>query len=468
MHPNTPAKGRRRKGMRKKRILALATSVVVFACVLSPVFSGGKQEGKQQTQKDTGDRFTYIVWGGVQAFEGIVQGYFDKFPSDVTGVKPEVTTGPSGYSQGDEGILAKLMSSFQAGVDIPDIFNMGASQVARLAKLGVVDDLTSWMAPYKKDFIPGAWDMITVDGKVYAVPIQLNAFFLPYRRDIFAAAGIDPASMKTWDDFLQAGKKITKDLNGDGKPDQYMVNIGATVTWNDVEWLLSPYQKSIWDSAGQVIIDKDPVVVNALKLPMKMLEEGIAYRVEDWSPEWYAALDEGVVATVLFQGGTWIGEIMQAQCKKSAGKWGIVQLPRFRNDKVTTPTTNNGGSVVCISSKSDNKELARKFISYVYLTKEGAPAFTQFPSSYKPARLSPGDAPPYPGLNDYYGGDDYIAESIKCAEAMTLMSPTSVRFREAAEILAQELQKAFSMSETFDQALKNAASAIQLRIGIPW
>ena len=48
-----------------------------------------------------------------------------------------------------------------------------------------------------------------------------------YRRDFYEKAGVDPASIKTWDDFIAAGKKIQEanpgvtmtnaDFNGDSE-----------------------------------------------------------------------------------------------------------------------------------------------------------------------------------------------------------------------------------------------------------
>src|SRR5437868_5015051 len=45
-------------------------------------------------------------------------------------------------------------------------------------------------------------------GKAYAMPWDSGPVVMFYRRDYYEKAGVDPASVKTWDDFTAAGKKI--------------------------------------------------------------------------------------------------------------------------------------------------------------------------------------------------------------------------------------------------------------------
>ncbi len=49
---------------------------------------------------------------------------------------------------------------------------------------------------------------LEVGDAAYAMPWDsVRPWF--YRRDFYKNAGIDPASIKTWDDFIAAGKKIS-------------------------------------------------------------------------------------------------------------------------------------------------------------------------------------------------------------------------------------------------------------------
>src|SRR6185369_10275722 len=66
---------------------------------------------------------------------------------------------------------------------------------------------------------------LEVGDKAYAMPWDSGPVAAFYRRDFYEKAGVDPASIKTWDDFIAAGKKIqaanpgvsmtNADFNGD-------------------------------------------------------------------------------------------------------------------------------------------------------------------------------------------------------------------------------------------------------------
>ena len=47
-----------------------------------------------------------------------------------------------------------------------------------------------------------------VGGKIYGVPVQLSQVALFYDKPLLQKGGVDPASIKTWDDFLAAVKKL--------------------------------------------------------------------------------------------------------------------------------------------------------------------------------------------------------------------------------------------------------------------
>ena len=68
---------------------------------------------------------------------------------------------------------------------------------------------------------------LEVGDKAYAMPWDSGPVAAFYRRDFYEKAGVDPASIKTWDDFIAAGKKIqaanpgvtmtNADFNGDSE-----------------------------------------------------------------------------------------------------------------------------------------------------------------------------------------------------------------------------------------------------------
>ena len=59
-------------------------------------------------------------------------------------------------------------------------------------------------------------------GRMHAMPGDYMTMVLFYNTEMFKAAGLNPDKPpKTWDEFLQYAKKLTRDTDGDGKVDQW-------------------------------------------------------------------------------------------------------------------------------------------------------------------------------------------------------------------------------------------------------
>jgi multiple sugar transport system substrate-binding protein len=104
----------------------------------------------------------------------------------------------------------------------PDLVWIDAKNLGGLAKSGAGADLgptvAKWPAGAKDDFfVKAGWDAGVVDGKLVALPLFHGASVIYYRKDLFRQAGIDPASLKTWDALRDAAKKLT--VVKDGRTD---------------------------------------------------------------------------------------------------------------------------------------------------------------------------------------------------------------------------------------------------------
>ena len=108
------------------------------------------------------------------------------------------------------------------GGNAPDTVFVNTENVGRVMRSGAAADLQAlfikdWPKEDDADFyVRAGWDAGLADGKRYAVPLFQGSTVLYYRKDLLKAAGIDPAAIKTWDQFTEAAKKLTRDVNGDG------------------------------------------------------------------------------------------------------------------------------------------------------------------------------------------------------------------------------------------------------------
>ena len=82
------------------------------------------------------------------------------------------------------------------------------------------------------DFYDVAWDYSKYKGKICAIPYNISTPVLIYNKKLMEEAGLDPnRPPETWEELLEYAKNITKDLNGDGEPDIWGLNI------KDTPWL---------------------------------------------------------------------------------------------------------------------------------------------------------------------------------------------------------------------------------------
>jgi multiple sugar transport system substrate-binding protein len=108
----------------------------------------------------------------------------------------------------------------------PDVFHVHAFSLPMFFSKGYAKDLTPFIEKEGPGFLD-AWyplpiKLMKYNGKVHAMPGDYMTMVLFYNTEMFKAAGLDPNKPpKTWDEFLDYAKKLTRDTNGDGKVDQW-------------------------------------------------------------------------------------------------------------------------------------------------------------------------------------------------------------------------------------------------------
>lgn len=101
----------------------------------------------------------------------------------------------------------RLETKLEAG-EGPDVFTIHASWLPML-----VDNLSTAPASiislndFNQTFYPVAEDALVAQNKIYGLPQDFDGLALYYNEDILSAAGISVP--KTWQDFLEAARKVT-------------------------------------------------------------------------------------------------------------------------------------------------------------------------------------------------------------------------------------------------------------------
>jgi lactose/L-arabinose transport system substrate-binding protein len=297
-----------------------ATTAILTLAALSAVVAGSAAAHRSTTT------LTIWCWTGADGPLKSVDAGFAK-------ANPDVQLNYVELKPAD--VYQKLQLAAAAGSGFPDVSCIEDSHLAQFTKLGILADLTKQIAPYRNKIEPYKWTQATLNGHVYAFPWDAGPMALFYRRSVFKEAGISATSIRTWNDFYQAGLKLKK--------------IGIPI------WLQSKAQNDarffedlLWqqglgyvDAKGHVVLDKNPKILATLEFLGKMWKAGVLGDVAEWTDPWYAAINDGKVATLPM--AVWMGTFLKSWLTpKTSGDWGVVPLPAWTPNGVHTAT--DGGS----------------------------------------------------------------------------------------------------------------------------
>ncbi|GAA2824493.1 ABC transporter substrate-binding protein [Kribbella solani] len=100
----------------------------------------------------------------------------------------------------------KLATAFSGGKG-PDVLLLGPDQIPQFVTGGSLAPVDKVLEKDKDKFLPGALDALTVDGKLYAVPIYHTVTTTIYNKLLLDKAGISKPP-DTWDEIKAAAPKL--------------------------------------------------------------------------------------------------------------------------------------------------------------------------------------------------------------------------------------------------------------------
>ncbi|MDQ0473612.1 ABC transporter substrate-binding protein [Labrys wisconsinensis] len=293
------------------------------------------------------------------------------------------------------------------------------------------------------------------DGKVYAMPWDSGPVMMFYRRDFYEKAGVDPASIKTWDDFIAAGKKIQA-----ANPGVVMSEANFNGDSEFFRMIANEQGCGYFSADGKAVAVAQPGCVAALAAIRKMKDAGLLAPA-NWD-EKVAANGAGTVATQMY--GGWYEGTIRTNAPKLAGQWGVYPMPGVTADGARA--ANIGGSSLAISASSKSKEAAYAYVKYTLATNEGQVTMLKA-YGLVPSLLSALEDPFVSQPQPYWGGQKIWTDILA---TLPKIHPThGTQFQNDAESVVRAVQTKFLAGSYPDAkaALDDAANQIAAATGLP-
>lgn len=351
-----------------------------------------------------------------------------------------------------------LVTQLATGSGAADVVAIDVEYIARFVAEGGLTDLSQEpfsAGEFEDLFAEYAWlQGSTTEGRIVAMPTDLGPGVMYFRRDRLDEVDADiDAVISDWDAYIAFGEQVTRDLDGDGTNDVYLIADAGDAARSMWQAEIAEGEGVFFNADGDPIVDSDRFR-DAFRVAQRIREAGLDAQIGSWTNEWYEAFRQGTVATQL--SGAWLlGHLQNWMAPETEGMWGASHLPGGIYGSW-------GGSFYGIPQQSDNKELAWELIRYLTTDEDvQLAAFDRIGA--------------FPAVTSTYGSDlfdepiPFLAEQ----QARQLFSEVAQNVQGVAthtgdmvaeEIVESALTSVLNEGRDVDEALAEAQRLIQRRV----
>lgn len=237
-----------------------------------------------------------------------------------------------------------------------------------LAKEGVFADLLSFYKTERistDDLYRALVDMVTMNGKMLGVPMSPQPLAVFYNKEWFNKASLsDPAGDWTWEQYFEISAKLQMANMAEGKQ---LFGSAIPVDPPFFETLARSSGHSIMSDDGSKFVgylDSEPVSKAIAMMLQNINSSRVTKPTNSSMNSTYLELTSGNIGMSVGQFGVYS---LLASQPQSAGKIGVVQLPRLENGVRANAVY---FEMLSIASASKNQPLAWQFIKEVVLNKD--------------------------------------------------------------------------------------------------
>jgi lactose/L-arabinose transport system substrate-binding protein len=384
-----------------------------------------------------------------EVFDAVIAKFNDKYP-DIT-VRHEAVD-----------ISAKLQNTLITGTEVPDGVFLDDAYVAGYKEY--LWDLSGVLAPYLDDIAQQKVDVNTVEGRIYGVPYDLDPGLLFYNAAALEEAGIDVASIETYDD-LTAAAKAYQAYRPSAKP--IHLEQGAWLGQLQLEMYANQLGTSMSDADGNLRIDS-PEYRQILTWLDDVRTQGLGTRTEYLTPSDIGALEAR--DEVFYPWAIWFDFAPQQQLPETSGEWRAMPLPAWEAGGARGGAM--GGSSFILPKEGKNSGLAWLFYEFLMFDEAGYTA-VYGPNEIYPTGLNtsipaykPAADPAKPLFEPIaaLGDQDLWGVAIEAGGQIPGGAPTPTWWDGAVEYLGNNVQKMLDGDMTPEEVITQSAQDIETNL----
>lgn len=354
---------------------------------------------------------------------------------------------------GTDQIYKKLSTSLATGNGIADIIAIEGDVLVGYADKFPEGFLDVSDAVNTDEFLASKLAEVTYKDKVHAFPWDAGPVGMFYRTDYFEQAGVNPEDIQTWDDLIEAGKKIEAACKTPSGDPVKMIPVDPKKS-SLYSLIRGEFGIGVFDEDGNPIVD-DERSISAMKMADKIYDSGVALNYNGWDEYEQTVVNESVAC---IPEAVWMIGTIKDKGPQTEGKWSVMDIPKIEGGEYSC---SNGGSDLAINAKTDYPEEAKDFVKFAMtdtsLQASGFEKYGLYPSyipSYEEEVFQKGDA--FFGEGNVY--EIFIENGQKVAD-----TPISPNAQEASDAIGVAVSKILLNGEDVEKTMKNLQKELETK-----
>lgn len=349
--------------MNKKKIMALLLGTTMAAGLLAGCGSTNETKDDGKTTKNEAGETELEFWTFTEIHGDFYETMAEKWNEANPDKKVSINVNVMPYDD----MHNKLQIALNSGEGTPDFVDIEQGKFANFTQgTPALMDLTEAAKPYTStgNIVQSRLDLYSKDGALYGLPTHVGATVAFYNTELLEGAGIDYTTIKTWDDFKEAGSKY---YEATGK---YLGTADTSALWTE-NLILAELGGEYTDDEGNVTVNSDQMV-ETMTLLKDLYDAKAIGTVPGGNPdkeEAYGAFNSGDFACAIMP--MWQMSRYTSYMPELSGKIAIAAAPVMEEGS-EVKSVGGGGTGTAVVADKENAELASEFLAYAKLSDDGA------------------------------------------------------------------------------------------------